>query len=616
LIGLVIRLTLIPSRWISPDEGWHLTDVWFILSGKIPIVDFPSRQPLYVYSLAGFVKLFGNSIFVARMLPVIITSGIGFSLFLLSKKMFDKKVAFLSLIIYTFLPISIVFSPLVREEPLAILFSIIGFYFFTSLLLNSPQKNKHLFLSGVFIALAYYSRQTNLAMFFAILLFFFLVLVFFERNVFIFKAIGVFGAGFFCVSLFFFIIFAGIHDFSTIWDSQINPFQIILKNLKNILISFQIIQPESIEPQTFRFVGQEWNKTVDNFKQTVNINLFLFVGLVLAFFKMIFFIIKRIKKEQFEILGLLLLFSWLFGLTLFYGFHFIQRGYFVQYIREFLPPIIILTSFILKDKILNIAQHIKFCRTVFIFVISSVLVFWIYNLFEMPMPSKVSHVILGTIIMIGILVIIKINENRKRTIFILSGIVFIFILLTLFPPIQNKGVLLGFALVILIFSIWLLNSKLWRIRTDTLLNFVFLSFFFGSLIYGSAESGRLIDMSYKCGWSPQALDKVVDHVTKNSSENDKMMSGVLVWSFQSKLNPFPSHGHPDLFSAGIPDYIKQELEDGFTAHSPKFIVDDGYLFPNYHLIEDQLKHVLQNNYQLLFTISDSKKPVSLYQINQ
>ena len=58
-ISLLIRLWLLDKRWINPDEGAHLMDAALALDGMIPKVDFGSRQPLYTYALAGFLKLFG-----------------------------------------------------------------------------------------------------------------------------------------------------------------------------------------------------------------------------------------------------------------------------------------------------------------------------------------------------------------------------------------------------------------------------------------------------------------------------------------------------------------------------------------------------------------------------
>ena len=44
VVSLSIRLWLLDKRWINPDEGPHLMDAVLVLDGKIPRVDFDSRE--------------------------------------------------------------------------------------------------------------------------------------------------------------------------------------------------------------------------------------------------------------------------------------------------------------------------------------------------------------------------------------------------------------------------------------------------------------------------------------------------------------------------------------------------------------------------------------------
>src|SRR5882672_12323441 len=67
VMSLSVRLWLLDKRWINPDEGPHLMDAVLVLDGKIPQVDFNSRELIYVYSIAGFLKLFGTSYVSGRL---------------------------------------------------------------------------------------------------------------------------------------------------------------------------------------------------------------------------------------------------------------------------------------------------------------------------------------------------------------------------------------------------------------------------------------------------------------------------------------------------------------------------------------------------------------------
>src|SRR5919106_857343 len=85
LTSLFVRLWLLDKRWLDVDEGAHLMDAVLALDGRIPVVDYVSREPLYVYTLAGFLKLFGTNYILARFLPAACSLLVGFVIFSLGK---------------------------------------------------------------------------------------------------------------------------------------------------------------------------------------------------------------------------------------------------------------------------------------------------------------------------------------------------------------------------------------------------------------------------------------------------------------------------------------------------------------------------------------------------
>ncbi|MEW6570103.1 MAG: glycosyltransferase family 39 protein, partial [Nitrospirota bacterium] len=104
LISLSLRLWLLDKRWINPDEGAHMMDAVLVLDGKIPRVDFGSRQPLYTYAIAGFLKTFGITYTSGRLLTIFCSMLSGVVIFFLARQLFDEKVAVLSSSIYLMLP--------------------------------------------------------------------------------------------------------------------------------------------------------------------------------------------------------------------------------------------------------------------------------------------------------------------------------------------------------------------------------------------------------------------------------------------------------------------------------------------------------------------------------
>ena len=91
LILLIIGLIIIQFRWINADEGAHLTDAKLLLSGKIPLVDFQSRQPFYVLLLALFLKIFGMSFISGRLLILFACVGNSVLINLIAHKIFGRE---------------------------------------------------------------------------------------------------------------------------------------------------------------------------------------------------------------------------------------------------------------------------------------------------------------------------------------------------------------------------------------------------------------------------------------------------------------------------------------------------------------------------------------------
>src|SRR4029450_13639339 len=104
LVSLFIRWWLLDKRWLDVDEGAHLMDAVLALDGKIPVVDYLLREPLYVYTFVGFIKVFGGNFVVACFFPASCSLLVGCVIFLLAKTLFDRKVALLSSALYWVLP--------------------------------------------------------------------------------------------------------------------------------------------------------------------------------------------------------------------------------------------------------------------------------------------------------------------------------------------------------------------------------------------------------------------------------------------------------------------------------------------------------------------------------
>ena len=118
VLSLSLKLSLLDKKWVNPDEGAHLMDAALVLDGKVPLVDFDSRQPFYVYVHAFFFALFGPEFFVGRLCVMIFSLLTGVMVFLLGKELFNERVALLATAFFLFMPLEVFYSVVVKTEPL------------------------------------------------------------------------------------------------------------------------------------------------------------------------------------------------------------------------------------------------------------------------------------------------------------------------------------------------------------------------------------------------------------------------------------------------------------------------------------------------------------------
>ncbi|MDZ7725231.1 MAG: glycosyltransferase family 39 protein [candidate division KSB1 bacterium] len=158
-------------RWINPDEGAHLMDARLLLEGFLPIVDYGARQPVYVGLLAGLLKLFGNTLSAGRLLPVLSSMAGGAVLFMIGKRLYNPRAGLVAGTLYLFLPLTMVWSPVVKTEPLTIALTSLAVLFVLDSI-RQPHRLSMLFIGGVFAGCAFYVRQPSLYIPIAAVLFF------------------------------------------------------------------------------------------------------------------------------------------------------------------------------------------------------------------------------------------------------------------------------------------------------------------------------------------------------------------------------------------------------------------------------------------------------------
>lgn len=180
IIGLIILLGIVfvielqvslSSPIVFGDEGFHTRMAQWIAQEQeypkyIPFVGFDLsragyyREPLWNFLVGSFFFLFGfNDVFVKILTPFISSLLSGLMIYILVKRIYDKKIGFLASIISITVPSVVTYALLVYVDSLFL------FYFsafaFTLILALEEDRKKYYFLAGSFGALAFLTKLTG-----------------------------------------------------------------------------------------------------------------------------------------------------------------------------------------------------------------------------------------------------------------------------------------------------------------------------------------------------------------------------------------------------------------------------------------------------------------------
>lgn len=188
LYGIVAASQLLLEPHIWPDEAYLAdiagnilkngtwgTNLWgnLIFGAQNHVYWYP---PLYLLSLAGFFKIFGNSIFSQRIFSVIIGGAFLYIFYILGKSinanykpLTRNLIIFLSIILLITDTIFQKGTRIGRPETLVLFFISLGLYLFVSVFnKTNPKKDFIYFLAGLSMGLASISHLLSVLFFIAI----------------------------------------------------------------------------------------------------------------------------------------------------------------------------------------------------------------------------------------------------------------------------------------------------------------------------------------------------------------------------------------------------------------------------------------------------------------
>jgi len=614
-ISLLIRLWLLDKRWINPDEGAHLMDAALALDGMIPKVDFGSRQPLYTYALAGFLKLFGTDYIAGRLLPVTCSMLTGIVVFLIARMLFDVKVALLSSVVYWMLPLELLQSTIVKTEPLAMLLTSLSLY--ATIRFSQHNEGSWLIIAGVFASMGFYVRQSALIIPLTVFGFVFIIHRGQVRE--IAKSLGLFLAGYMGMFLLVFAFYSRFMSPVDFLTRGLSPFGFLIW-VGNRVLPLLGLLPASTNVVTAQAFDVPLSLYYRYLYQAVFLHLFLMIGLGFSIVSLGYhFLTRNGQKLREHIISYSIPYLWFFSLFIAYVIFFFTWAFHIDYSREFLPPLVIILSAWICHNVPALEREGVMERLILGgLCLSAILFFFMQSeyrdLFGIAQQVSLAIALITLFNFTG-----AFESTTRKFIFVATMLLVVaLIVVARLTPLKPYlyGTIPSLGIIGMFYGItgiaWaFLGQKAWP-SLGSYAKFLGLSIVLGSFLVSVSYSADKLNLAYNSAWSPQSVENVAKFLKAHTRDGDEVMSGAVIWELQASRRPFQMISHPLGFIYGMSEEKKATITLAARTRPPKVIILDGYTEKTYMRRVPSLKELLKERYQLMTTEGPAKYPVRIY----
>ena len=605
--GLVIRLWLWHQRWINPDEGAHLMDGRLTLEGLVPLVHFDSRQVLYTYLIAGLVGLLGSDYALIRLCVILAGLLIALLIFAIARRLLGSRVGLLAAGIYLFLPLAVIFSPTVHTEPFATLPACLAFY----LLIRHLEPGGGwgtLVGAGVVLGLGYYIRESNLAATLGAAGFIAVCTARAPRL--LARRYAVLAAAFLLPCGAIGLAYSRFLTPAEWWWSSLNPLSIVLKSTATLTTMVAGVSTGGALRE-LRLEQQPWHTTVRYLREVLNLDLVLVMGAALS---LTVLVAARRQRDRLARLwrSYALLYAWIGGLGLAYGYWSLHRGFFPQYLEELLPPLAILLASVTVELFghWGLERHWNWVAAgLGAYALGAFLLFHFAPTLD---PPKYLYFILPAV---GLAWLQLGREGRSARWLALAGVVVVWLgLIALNPGLPPTMLKLLKAVTVpgFLAAAWLASRSRGEPR-GRIAAFAGVALLVTTVGWSYSAAGRRLHRDYETVWSPAAVREIAGYLRQHSRPGDEVLSGGLIWEFQAGRPPFARISHPLPFMFGLTAQESGELGRRLAASPPPFVVLDGYTELTYGVVVAGFDRLLRDGYTLVDSAGPARYPVQLFQ---
>jgi len=130
------------------------------------------------------------------------------------------------------------------------------------------------------------------------------------------------------------------------------------------------------------------------------------------------------------------------------------------------------------------------------------------------------------------------------------------------------------------------------------------------------SSLSLVSISFDCVYSPNTVNEISQYIKSHSTKEDVVLSGAMIWTFESNTRPFMNKTHPSGYLRRMDDDQIIQIDNEMEKEKPKFIILDGYTEQIYLGKVNSIRNSLNDSYILGKEEYGSRYPVKVYELNE
>lgn len=621
-VSLAVRWSFLGERWINPDEGAHLMDAALILRGFIPEVDFGTRQPLYVYALAGVLDVFGSTLTVGRLLPLACSLATGLVIYLLGAELVDRRVGLLSAVVYLLLPLEMLQSVVVKTEAPVTLLVVSSLY---AAVAGHRRRRGYLFVvAGILAGLGYYVRETALLVPIVVVAFLLFSVPESERRRSVLTSVGLFFAGYVAVVLVTMLYYAPHLGMNQLWE--LTPAAFVLGAAGQFVrqavgpgSSAVIPEHAGTGTESWTGYGEPVELHLAYLQDALDFHSFLLVGMVLAAL-----VLFRGKDEtvasgdtaarQRDRVALGVAYVWLGVLGGMYVYRYVTRGFFIDYFREFLPPLVLLLGLWLGRAVPALREDRNAAKLIAAAVPTGAAWFLVQARF----PDEFGlghHATLAMALLALFVVTLSGKWGRRRAGFgaLLATIAAWIVVSRQLWPSPFSGIVPSVVTAVLLLTIvagWYRLGSEDVIRKTT--RFAGFSLVAVALALSLSHGARRLGLNYEAVWPPEEVGRIAEVIERHTDDEAEVLSGAVIWEFTAGRRPFQLISHPLGLKRAASADLRTRLREALLEHPPEIVVMDGYTEVTYARNVPLLDSLVRQRYERVAASSEGARPVTVF----